>query len=148
MSDNVKKFIKFNYVLLYMKYHTGHIIFDNNLQWKDLEKVFPDLLHYFIEESRIEKTDSLNLNSIIEENMIDIKKNRKPEGFNREEKLRFYFNEIDGKKQMIIIRDKAIPNDDIKIVSEKISKFLNSKKIKNILEFDKLYYIEFKKKKK
>ncbi|MGC8646573.1 MAG: hypothetical protein ACP5T9_03465 [Thermoplasmata archaeon] len=131
-----------------MKYHTGHIIFGDDFEWEDLEKVFPDMLKYFIEEARIEKTESMNLNAIIEVNMIDIKHNRKPEGFNREEKLRFYFNELDGKKQMIILRDKVIPNEEIKSIVEKLNRFLNSKKIENHVEYDKLFYIEFRKKKR
>ncbi|MDP8011466.1 MAG: hypothetical protein ACP5F1_05940 [Thermoplasmata archaeon] len=130
-----------------MKAYSGHIVFSDKFNWKSLEKIYPEMFSLFIEEAKIIPGEMNIPEVVLYENMIDIKNNRKPEGYNREGKLRFYFVENE-KKEMVIVRDKAIPNDEIRDVTEKISKFLTSKKIKHDVEWDKLYLIEMRRKKR
>ncbi|MGC8663486.1 MAG: hypothetical protein ACP5SF_05120 [Thermoplasmata archaeon] len=130
-----------------MKAYSGHIIFNDKFTWKSLEKIYPELFNLFIENAKIIPGEINIPQVVLYENLLDLKKGHKPEGYNREGKLRFYFVE-NSKKEMVIVRDKAIPNDDVREVAEKISKFLNAKKIKHSLEWDKLYLIEMRRKKR
>lgn len=130
-----------------MKAYSGHIVFNDKFTWKSLEKVYPDLFNLFINESKIVPGEINNPQVVLYENLMDIKKGRKPEGYNREGKLRFYFVENE-KKEMVIVRDKAIPADEVREVTEKVSKFLSSRKIKHNVEWDKLYLIEMRRKKR
>lgn len=131
-----------------MKAYSGHIIFNDKITWKSLEKIYPELFDLFIKEAGIQQTEMNIPHIVLQENMIDIKNDRKPEGYNREGKLRFYFTENDNVKQMVIVRDKAVPTEDVREVTEKISKFLSSKKIKHDVDWDKLYLIEMRRKKR
>jgi len=130
-----------------MKAYSGHIVFNDKFTWKSLEKVYPDLFNLFITEAKIIQGEMNIPDVVLYENLLDIKKGRKPEGYNREGKLRFYFVENE-KKEMVIVRDKAIPADEVRDVTEKMSKFLSSKKIKHNVEWDKLYLIELRRKKR
>lgn len=130
-----------------MKAYSGHIVFNDKFTWKSLEKVYSDLFNLFINESKIVPGEINNPQVVLYENLMDIKKGRKPEGYNREGKLRFYFVENE-KKEMVIVRDKAIPADEVREVTEKVSKFLSSRKIKHNVEWDKLYLIEMRRKKR
>ncbi len=130
-----------------MKAYSGHILFDNKLQWKDLGKIYPDLFRLFINEAKILEME-INLPEVVLfENMLDIKKNRKPEGYNREGKLRFYFIENE-RKELIVVRDKAVPCEETRYVTEKLSKFLSSKRIKHNVEWDKMFLIELRRRKR
>lgn len=130
-----------------MKAYSGHIVFNDKFTWKSLEKVYPELFNLFINESKIVPGEINSPQVVLYENLMDIKKGRKPEGYNREGKLRFYFVENE-KKEMVIVRDKAIPADEVREVTEKVSKFLSSRKIKHNVEWDKLYLIEMRRKKR
>ncbi|MGC8598610.1 MAG: hypothetical protein ACP5LL_02505 [Thermoplasmata archaeon] len=130
-----------------MKAHSGHIIFDGKFTWKNLEKIYPELFNLFVKEAKLIVGDMNIPEVVLHENLIDIKKGRKPEGYNREGKLRFFFVENDN-KEMVIVRDKAVPCEETREVTEKISKFLNEKKIKHRVEFDRLYMIELRRKRR
>ena len=130
-----------------MKAHSGHIIFTGKFTWKNLEKIYPELFNLFIKEAKLVQSDMNIPNVVLYENMIDIKKGRKPEGYNREGKLRFYFVDNE-KKEMVIVMDKAVLCEETREITEKISKFLNDKKIKHTVEFDKLYMIELRRKRR
>lgn len=130
-----------------MKAYSGHIVFNDKFTWKSLEKVYPELFNLFINEAKIVPGEINSPQVVLYENLIDIRKGRKPEGYNREGKLRFYFIENE-KKEMVIVRDKAIPADEVREVTEKVSKFLSSRKIKHNVEWDKLYLIEMRRRKR
>jgi hypothetical protein len=130
-----------------MKVHSGHIYLSEKLDWKDLKKVFPDLFKVFLEESRQSFEEPNFVDILIYENMLDLDRNRKPEGFIRDGKMKMLFSK-DGGIEIKIIRDKVVPNEDTKAVTESLSHFLTSKKIKNRVEYDKMFWIELKKRKK
>jgi hypothetical protein len=130
-----------------MKVHSGHIYLSEKLDWKDLKKVFPDLFKVFLEESRQSFEEPNFVDILIYENMLDLDRNRKPEGFIRDGKMKMLFSK-DGGIEIKIIRDKVVPNEDTKAVTERLSHFLTSKKIKNRVEYDKMFWIELKKRKK
>ncbi|MEM0161049.1 MAG: hypothetical protein QW258_03200 [Thermoplasmata archaeon] len=130
-----------------MKVHSGHIYLSEKLDWKDLKKVFPEMFKLFLEESRQSFEEPNFVDILIYENMLDLDRNRKPEGFIRDGKMKMLFSK-DGGIEIKIIRDKVVPNEDTKAVTEQLSRFLTSKKIKNRVEYDKMFWIELKKRKK
>ncbi len=130
-----------------MKVHSGHIYLSEKLDWKDLKKVFPEMFKLFLEESRQSFEEPNFVDILIYENMLDLDRNRKPEGFIRDGKMKMLFSK-DGGIEIKIIRDKVVPNEDTKEVTEQISHFLTSKKIKNRVEYDKMFWIELRKRKK
>ncbi|MGC8673233.1 MAG: hypothetical protein ACP5TO_07030 [Thermoplasmata archaeon] len=130
-----------------MKVHSGHIYLSEKLDWKDLKKVFPEMFKLFLEESRQTFEEPNFVDILIYENMLDLDRNRKPEGFIRDGKMKMLFSK-DGGIEIKIIRDKVVPNEDTKAVTEQLSHFLTSKKIRNRVEYDKMFWIELKKRKK
>jgi hypothetical protein len=131
-----------------MKVHSGHIYLSEKIDWQGLKKVFPELFKVFLEESRQSFDDEPNfVDTLIYENMQDLNRNRKPEGFIRDGKMKMLFSK-NGAIEIKIIRDKVIPNEDTKAVTERLSRFLSSKKIRNRVEYDKMFWIELKKRKK
>lgn len=132
----------------FMKVYSGHIYLPEKLDWRDLKKVFPDLFKVFLEESRQSFEDEPNfVDTLIYENMLDLDHNRKPEGFIRDGKMKMLFSK-NGAIEIRIIRDKIVLNEDTKAVTERLSHYLSSKKIRNRVDYDKMFWIEFKRRKK
>lgn len=127
-----------------MKNWSGHIIFPEEFEWKSLEKSFKGLMELFFEETGEMEEEPEHRDVLIYINMIDIKNNRKPEGYNREGKLRMIFPL--HKKEITIL--SPLPEPYVRDVSESLSRYLNGKKIKHNLEFDLMKYTEYRKKRK
>ncbi len=112
-----------------------------NHQWKDLESVWGDMLRYFFKETRQFTEEPEEVDIIVEENMIDIKHNRKPEGFNREGRMKIVVP-LSNKREFFIYR--GVYSDEIRVVTEKISKFLAERGIKHNIEWNdmKIFYMK------
>src|SRR2546428_3424360 len=67
-----------------MRAHSGHFKFDRSVTWKKLLPAFRPLFTKFLEESGQMAQDPEILAVLIEENLRDLRENRKPEGYNRE----------------------------------------------------------------
>jgi len=127
-----------------MKNWSGHIIFPQNFEWKQLEKSFRGMMELFFKETNEMEDEPDHRDVIIMLNMLDIKNNRKPEGYTREGKLRLIFPL--NRKEITILA--SLPENYVRDVSEDISKYLASKKIRHILEFDQMRYTAYRKKRK
>jgi len=127
-----------------LKNWSGHIIFPENFEWKQLEKSFRGMMELFFRETGEMEDEPDHREVIILLNMQDIKNNRKPEGYNREGKLRMIFPL--HRKEITIL--SQLPENYVRDVSESISKYLIGKKIRHTLEFDQMKYTEFRKKRK
>ncbi len=127
-----------------MKNWSGHIIFPDDFQWKYLEKSYKGLMELFFEETGELEEEPDHRDVIIYINMVDIKNNRKPEGYNREGKLRMVFPL--HRKEITIL--SPLPESYVRDVSESLSRYLTGKKIKHNLEFDLMKYTEYRKKRK
>ena len=128
-----------------MKIWNSHIILEKNLEWKDLEPVWGDMLRMFFEESRQFRDEPEQIDIIVEENMVDIKNNRKPEGFNRDGRMRIVVP-ISDKKEFFIYR--GVYSDEIRTVTEKVSKFLAEKGIKHKVEWNDMMLYKMKKRRR
>ena len=128
-----------------MKIWNSHIILEKNLEWKDLEPVWGDMLRLFFEESRQFRDDPEQIDIIVEENMVDIKNNRKPEGYNREGRMRIVVP-ISDKMEFFIYR--GVYSDEIRTVTEKVSKFLAENGIKHKVEWNDMMLYKMKKRRR
>ncbi len=128
-----------------MKIWNSHIIMDKNVKWKDLEPVWSDMLNLFFDETRQFKDDPEQREIVIHENLVDIKNDRKPEGFNREGKMRIVVP-LSDKREFFVYR--GVYSDDVRVVTEKLSKFLAEKGIKHNVEWNDMLLYHMKKRRR
>ena len=128
-----------------MKIWNSHIIMDKNIKRKDLEPVWGEVLRMFFEETRQFRDDPEQIDIIVEENMVDIKNNRKPEGYNREGRMRIIVP-ISDKREFFIYR--GVYSDEVRTVTEKVSKFLAENEIKHKVEWNDMLLYHMKKRRR
>ncbi|MEM0155110.1 MAG: hypothetical protein QW597_00710 [Thermoplasmataceae archaeon] len=128
-----------------MKNWSGHIYFDEKFQWKNLDKAFPELWNTIASQTKQNIEDEQYDQVSLELNMVEIEKNKKPMGYNKEgSKYRMIFPQ--DKKEMIIYR--GIPAEDVREITEKATKILKNKKIKVSVDYDKMLLYDIRKRRK
>ena len=115
-----------------MKAEVGHIVFTTGFRYRALKDVFPELITSFLQETDQMPEEKEILDMFIELNMRDIRSSRKPEGYNRRGRMRLIFPI--GRKEMFLAGNSS--STEVVRVTEKISKMLQKKGIKNNLEWD------------
>ena len=123
-----------------MKAETGHIIFKEKFKYKDLQDCFEDVLKAFLNETDQMPDEDEILQMFIRINMMDIEKNRKPEGYNRRGRMKLIFPLTEGKKQLYLRADSKTA--EIVRVTERLSKMLKKAGIQHTIEWDKLVSIQ------
>jgi len=119
-----------------MKAETGHIIFKEKFKYKNLEDVFDDVMKAFLEETDQKPEDDEILQMFLRINMMDIEKNRKPEGYNRRGRMKMVFPLRKTKKELYIRADSK--TTEVVRVTERLSKILKKGGIPHTVEWDKL----------
>lgn len=128
-----------------MKNWSGHIYFDNDFEWKNLEKPFPDIWEIITKETKQNQEEAQYDTLYLELNKEEMRRNKKPFGYTKEgAKFRMVFPL--NAKEMIIYR--GMMSEDIKDVTEKIAKILKAKKVKISVEYDKMFLYDVKRRKK
>lgn len=122
-----------------MKIYSGHIIFKNDIQFKDLVPVYKELCMKFLEETDQIGVDPVALDVTIEVNMLDLRKNRKPEGFNRIGDMRLIFPITDDNTIQFYIYSIS-KSDDVIRVTYSLSKFLKKKGLAHDVQWDKMLW--------
>ena len=117
-----------------MKATSGHFIFEENFQYKDLEVAFPEILKMFLEETDQMPDDEDVLSMFIFINQQALQKNEKPEGYNRKGRMRMVFPI--GSKQFYLKSNTA--GSEVVRLSEKVSKMLTKDGIKHTLQWNAL----------
>lgn len=129
-----------------MKAWSGHIIFDRGFQYRRLADVYPDLYAKFLKETNQANKEEPEVDvTILRSNLIDLEKNRKPEGYNRIGKIRMIFP-IKPDPEMYIYKQQSRSAEVVK-VTESISDYLNDHGIKNHVEWDRMLLYKLKKRK-
>jgi hypothetical protein len=118
-----------------MRARSGHVLFGPRVQYKDLAPIFRELFLLFLEESGQMRDDQEFLEIIIEENLRDLRRNRKPEGYNREGTMRLIFPISDRLEFYLYGRSKGT---EVPRVTEAISQFLRKKGLKHEVVWDNL----------
>jgi len=123
-----------------MKAESGHIVFREKFRYKDLQGCFEELLKVFLEETDQMPDEDEILQMFIRINMMDIEKNRKPEGYNRRGRMKMVFPLTEGKKQLYIRADSKTA-ETVRI-TERLSKILKKAGVPHVLEWDNLQTIQ------
>lgn len=105
-----------------MKVFSTHFVLKGKSDYKDLAPVFPDILKMFLEEIGQMPEEEEILQMFIELNLIDLERNRKPEGYNRKGKVRLVFP-MDSKEFYIKTYGKGT---DMSGIADNISNMLTA----------------------
>ncbi len=121
-----------------MKATSGHFVLKNKKDYRDIAKVFPEVLTTFLEESDQMPEDDDVLQMFIQLNQVDLNKNGKPEGYNRKGRMRLVFP-LNRKEFYIRAMTKS---SEVVRITEKISKILSKGGVDHELEWNALSMIE------
>jgi hypothetical protein len=121
-----------------MKATSGHFVLKNKKDYRDIAKVFPEVLTTFLEESDQMPEDDDVLQMFIHLNLVELRRNGKPEGYNRKGKMRLVFP-LSRKEFYIRAMTKS---SEVVRITEKISKILSKGGVDHELEWNALSIIE------
>ena len=126
---------------------SAHFTFDKKIKYKDLVKVFPDLYTMFLEETNQTPEEEEYARMLIKANMKDLEANRKPEGYNRQGRVRMIFP-ISKDKLVRFYIYRSSKSEEIGRLANMFSKLLNQKRLKHKIDWDKMVLYALKERKK
>ena len=109
-----------------MKVFSTHFVLKGKSDYKDLAPVFRDILKALLEEIGQMPEEEEIFQMFVDMNMVDIERNRKPEGYNRKGRMRLIFP-IDRKEFYLKTYSKTT---DMTRMTDTISGLLASAGIK------------------
>ena len=118
-----------------MRSRSGHIKFDKKVKWKNLAPAFRPLFLKFLEETQQMPEDAESLDVLLEENLRDLRSNRKPVGYNRDAVMRMIFPISNQVEFYVYGRGKTI---EVARVTEQLSRVLQKYRLKHTIEWDQL----------
>jgi len=118
-----------------MRARSGHFKFDRKVTWKSLVPAFRPMLLKFLEEAQQFPEDPEILEILVEGNLRDLRKNRKPEGYNRDGAMRLIFPISKSVEFYVYGRGKTI---EVARVAEQLSRVLQKHRLKHTIEWDRL----------
>ena len=118
-----------------MRARSGHVVLGPKVHFRDLEPLFRDLFALFLEESEQTRDDPEFFEIILEENLRDLRNDRKPEGFNRDGTMRLIFP-LSERKEFYLYGSSR--NVEVPRVTQAISQFFRQHKIRHEVEWDGL----------
>ncbi len=121
-----------------MKACSGHFVLNDRFQYRDIADVFPEMLKLFLEETDQIPEDPEIMQMFIHLNMVELQKNRKPEGYNRKGRMRLIF----PTNRMEFYVKGSSKSGEVVRVTEKISKMLTRNGLDHDLEWNALSCIE------
>jgi hypothetical protein len=117
-----------------MKVFSVHFVLKGKSDYKDIAPVFPSILMAFLKEIGQVPEEEEILQMFIELNMVDLQRNRKPEGYNRKGKIRMIFP-MDRKEFYLKSYSKTT---DMTKLTDTISALLTSANVKfTVLQNDR-----------
>ncbi len=125
-----------------MRARSGHIKFDKKVRWKNLVPAFKPMFLKFLEETQQLPEDMESVEVLVEENLRDLRLNRKPEGYNREGMMRMVFPISNDVEFYIYGRGKTV---EVARVTEQVSRVLQKYRLKHTIEWDRLQLFADKK---
>jgi hypothetical protein len=125
-----------------MRARSAHVRFDKKVRWKNLVPSFRPLFLKFLEETGQLPDDMESIDVLIEENLRDLRSDRKPEGYNREGAMRMIFPISDQVEFFLYSRGKVL---EVARVTEQLSRVLQKYRLKHTIEWDQLQFLANKK---
>jgi len=121
-----------------MKATSGHFVLKNKKDYRDIAKVFPEVLTTFLEETDQMPEDDEVLQMFIHVNQVDLERNDKPEGYNRKGRMRLVFPLT---RKEFYVRGMAKSSEVVRI-TEKLSKILIKGGVDHDIEWNALSTVE------
>ncbi|MGQ9582530.1 MAG: hypothetical protein ACUVV6_03340 [Thermoplasmatota archaeon] len=121
---------------------SGHFTFPRKVRYRDLARVFPDLMTLFLKESDQMPEDEALVRVLIKTNMADLQNDRKPEGFNRDNHVRLIFPVTRGDVSFYIYRSTR--SEEVARITEVVSGFLKTRGLPHKVEWDKMLLYRYK----
>lgn len=131
-----------------MKVRSGHIKFEGKVKYKDLVPIYKDMFIKFLEDTGQMPEDEEVANMLIKENLMDLERDKKPEGYNRQGRMRLIFPMQGPREQLefyIYGHYHSAKSLEVARVTESMSRFLKSKGFDNDVDWDKMLIHKYKK---
>ena len=124
-----------------VKARSGHILLDPKRSYRDLVRVYPEIHKRVVEMNRpfVKETDPLLPEVLLDENLRDLKANRKPVGYNRQDAfgLRLIFPIVEERRAELFFTKPARCQEVVQI-TEQVSVLLRRRGIRHTVEYDRL----------
>ena len=124
-----------------VKARSGHILLDAKRSYKDLVRVYPEIHRRVIEANRpfFKETEPMMPDVLLEENLRDLRADRKPAGYNRPDAfgMRLVFPIVDPKRSEFYF-SKPSRCQEIVQMTEQVSQLLRRRSLKHTVEYDRL----------
>ena len=124
-----------------VKARSGHILLEGRRTYKDLVRVYPDIHRKVLEANRpfVKETEPILPEVLLEENLRDLRADRKPAGYNRPDPfgMRLIFPLADPKRPEFYF-SKPIRCQEIVQITEQVSALLRRRGLKHAVEYDRL----------
>lgn len=131
-----------------MKVRSGHIKFEKGVKYKDLLPIYTELYMKFLKETIQMPEEEEITNMMIKENLIDLERGKKPEGYNRQGRMRLIFP-IQEKGEAIELyiygHYHSAKSLEVARVTDSISQFLKGKGFDNDVDWDNMLIHHYKK---
>lgn len=124
-----------------VKARSGHILLDSRRSFKDLAKVYPEIHRKVAEANRpfSKEPEPMLPEILLEENLRDLRADRKPAGYNRPDAfgLRLVFP-IGTSDRPEFYFSKPMRCQEIVQITEQVSQLLRRRGIRHSVEYDRL----------
>ncbi|MEM0129215.1 MAG: hypothetical protein QXG65_03520 [Thermoplasmata archaeon] len=123
-----------------VKARSGHILLDPKRHFHDLVKVYPEIHKRMVEINRpfVKEGESILPEVLLEENLRDLKADRKPMGYNRADAfgMRLVFPIVE-ERRIEFYFSKAIRCQEVVQITEQTSQLLRRRGIRHTVEYDR-----------
>jgi hypothetical protein len=124
-----------------VKARSGHILLEGKRSFRDLTKVYPEIHRKVAEANRpfTKETEPMLPEILLEENLRDLRADRKPMGYNRPDAfgLRLVFP-INENKRTEFYFSKPMRCQEVVQITEQVSAMLRRRGIRHAVEYDRL----------
>ncbi len=124
-----------------VKARSGHILLDAKRSYRDLVRVYPEIHRRVVEMNRpfVKESEPLLPEILLDENVRDLKGDRKPIGYNRQDAfgLRLIFPIADERRAEFYFTKPARCQEVVQ-VTEVVSALLRRRGIRHTVEYDRL----------
>jgi hypothetical protein len=124
-----------------VKARSGHILLEPKRSYKDLVRVYPEIHRRVVEMNRpfVKETDPLLPEVLLDENVRDLKGDRKPVGYNRQDPfgLRLIFPIVEERRVEFYFT-KPLRCQEVVQITEQVSALLRKRGLRHVVEYDRL----------
>ncbi len=124
-----------------VKARSGHILLEAKGRYVDLLKVYPEIHRRVVEANRpfAKEAEPMVPEILLEENLRDLRANRKPAGYNRAEAfgMRLIFPLGDPKRPEFYF-SKPLRCQEVVQLTEEVSTLMRRRGVKHTVEYDRL----------